>query len=330
MSVKVNVLKKLEENRGQYFSGEELAASLSVSRAAVWKAIKRLEEEGYQIDAVPNKGYCLSPNNDLVSVEGIRTYLDFANKKLELHVEKVTESTNKDAKLAAINNGKHGEVFVSLEQTTGRGRRGRSFISMKGNSIYMSIILKPEMNARNVVLITTAASVAVHRAIRKVTGKVPQIKWVNDIYYQEKKICGILTEAVTDCESGMIDSIILGIGINFNIKEEDIPQELKGIAGALYQGNSGKVTRNELIAEIINQVLVLSLNLDDLSFLEEYRNYSMILGKDIMVIGNEEPVPARALQIMDNGGLQVVYSDGREEVLCTGEVSIRIARNNSW
>jgi BirA family biotin operon repressor/biotin-[acetyl-CoA-carboxylase] ligase len=325
VSVKVNVLKKLEENRGLFFSGEELAASLTVSRAAVWKAIKQLEEEGYQIEAVPNKGYCLATNNDLVSVEGIRTYLSLENKELDLHVDKVTESTNKDAKLAAINNGKHGEVFVALEQTAGRGRRGRSFISMKGNSIYMSIILKPRMNSSNVVLITTAASVAVHRAIAKVTGKVTQIKWVNDLYYQEKKICGILTEAVTDCESGMIDSIILGIGINFNTKEENIPDELKGYVGALFQGDSGNITRNELIAEIINQVLQLCCNLDDIGFLTDYRNNSMVLGKEIMVIGNEEPVPAKAVQIIDNGGLLVVYKDGHQEVLCTGEISIRIA-----
>ncbi len=326
MSVKVKVLKKLEENRGSFFSGEELAASLLVSRAAVWKAIKQLEEEGYQIEAVPNKGYCLATNNDLVSVEGIQTYLNIVNKDIVIHVDKVTESTNKDAKLAAINNGKHGEVFVALEQTGGRGRRGRSFISMRGNSIYMSMILKPRVNSSNVVLITTAASVAVHRAIMKVTGKLAQIKWVNDLYYQEKKICGILTEAVTDCESGMIDSIILGIGINFNNKSEDIPEELKGIVASLYQGDSGAITRNKLIAEIINQVLSLSMNLDDISFLEYYRQYSMVLGQEIMVLGDKEPVPARAVQIMDNGGLQVVYSDGREEVLCTGEVSIRIAK----
>lgn len=324
MSVKLNVLKKLEENRGFYFSGEELAASLSVSRAAVWKAIKQLEVEGYRIDAVPNKGYCLASNNDMISVEGIRTYLSLANKELELLVDKVTESTNKNAKIGAIHGGKHGDVYVAEEQTAGRGRRGRSFVSLKGNGIYMSMILKPQVNSGNVVLITTAASVAVHRAILKVTGKIAQIKWVNDLYYNNKKICGILTEAVTDCESGMIDSIILGIGINFNTKEEEIPKELQDIVGTIYQGDSGNVTRNELIAEVINQVLSLCSDLNDTSFLEDYRTYSMVIGKEIMVIGGDEPRKAKAMQIMDNGGLFVVYEDGREEILCTGEVSIRV------
>lgn len=322
MSVKANVLKKLEENRGSFFSGEELAASLLVSRAAVWKAIKQLESEGYQIKALPNRGYCLASNNDMISVEGIRTNLSASNQELVIYVDKVTESTNKNAKLCAINGGQHGTVFIAEEQTAGRGRRGRSFISMKGNGIYMSLLLKPLVNSGNVVLITTAASVAVHRAIDKVTQKITQIKWVNDLYYEHKKICGILTEAVTDCESGMIDSIILGIGINFNIKDEDIPDDLKDIVGALYHGDSGKVTRNELIAEVINQILL--INLDDISFLEDYRKHSMIIGKEVMVIGEAKPRKAKAVGIQDNGGLAVVYEDGSSEVLCTGEISIRV------
>lgn len=323
MSVKANVLKKLEENRGSYFSGEELAATLLVSRAAVWKSIRQLESEGYQIMASPNKGYCLASNNDMISVEGIRASLGQEYDSLDIHVDKVTESTNKNAKLYAIHGGNHGSVFIAEEQTAGRGRRGRSFISMKGYGIYMSLILKPNVNSSNVVLITTAASVAVHRAILKVTQKSTKIKWVNDLYYENKKICGILTEAVTDCETGMIDSIILGIGINFNMKEEDIPEDLKGIVGALYQGDSGNITRNELIAEVINQVLNLSGNLEDISFLDDYRKYSMVIGKEIMVIGDVQSQKAKALGVHDNGGLIVVYEDGRRDVLCTGEVSIR-------
>jgi BirA family biotin operon repressor/biotin-[acetyl-CoA-carboxylase] ligase len=324
MSVKAYVLKKLEENRGLYFSGEELAGSLFVSRAAVWKAIKQLEAEGYQIDAVQNKGYCLASNNDMISPEGIRTYLNVENKELEIYVYEVTESTNKCAKLSAINGGKQGTVYVAEKQSAGNGRRGRSFVSLKGKGIYMSLILKPIVNASNAVLITTAASVAVHRAIANVTGKLTQIKWVNDLFYEDRKICGISTEAVTDCETGMIDSIILGIGINFNSREEDIPDELKGIIGTLYHGDSGNVTRNELIAQVIHQVLQLCMKLDDISFLTDYRKYSMVIGKEIMVIGHESQKRAKAIGIKENGGLMVVYEDGKEEVLCNGEVSIRV------
>ena len=176
MSVKTIVLKTLEEHRGEFISGEELANSLNVSRTAVWKVIKQLEKEGYKIQAVQNRGYCLDLNNDLISVEGIKTYLRPKNENLNIYVSKVTESTNKDAKVCAVQGGAHGTVFVAQEQTAGRGRRGREFISLKGNSIYMSILLKPKVSAQEIVSITTAASVAVYRAILKVTGKKTQIK----------------------------------------------------------------------------------------------------------------------------------------------------------
>lgn len=324
MSVKTNVLKTLEENRGSFFSGEDLAVKLAVSRAAVWKAIKELEKEGYEIEAVQNRGYCLAINNDIISTEGIRTYLDDRNQKIAITVDKVTESTNKNAKMCAIAGGSHGTLFVAEQQTAGRGRRGRSFLSMKGNGIYMSLLLKATVNAENVVLITTAASVAVHRAILKVTGKKTAIKWVNDLYYQKHKVCGILTEAVTDCESGMIDSIVLGIGINFKVERENIPLELSDIVGALYEQEDANATRNELIAEIVNQVMVICDNLNNRDFLMDYRENSMVLGKEVNVIGSESNQSATAIAIEDNGGLRVRYKDGEEEVLCTGEISIRL------
>lgn len=324
MSIKKSVLKTLEENRGEFFSGEELANSLNVSRAAVWKVIKQLEKEGYVIRAVQNRGYCLDNNNDFVSEEGIKTYLNASNQQLEIHVKKVTESTNKDAKACAIDGGGHGTIFVAQEQTAGRGRRGRDFISMNGNNIYMSLLLKPKVSSDEIVLITTAASVAVHRAILKVTGKKTQIKWVNDLYYKKHKVCGILTEAVTDCESGMIDSIILGIGINFNVRKEMIPEELKNIATALYDGDSGLVTRNELIAEVVNQILELYEQLPAKDYLEDYRENSMVIGKEVTVYTSEGPKKAKAVGIADNGGLIVAYEDKRQEVLCSGEITIRI------
>lgn len=322
MSVKTNVLKTLEENRGFFFSGEELATKLEVSRAAVWKAIKELEKEGYSIDAVPNRGYCLAGNSDIISVEGIQTYLK--RKDLPITVTRVTASTNQDAKICAAAGGTHGSLFVTEEQTAGRGRRGRSFVSIKGKSIYMSIILKPQVHAENIVLITTAASVAVYRAIEMVTGKKTQIKWVNDIYYQTKKICGILTEAVTDCESGTIDSVIVGIGINFNFKREAIPEELKDIVGSLFDGDSGTTTRNELIAEVVNQLLFLCDHLEEKEFLEDYKINSLVIGKEVNVIGTFGTKSAMAMGIESNGGLRVKYEDGSQEVLCTGEITIRL------
>ena len=324
MSVKVNVLKTLEENRGFFFSGEELANKLYVSRAAIWKAMKELEKEGYQIKAIPNRGYCLTEENDILSVEGIRTYLSKGNQAIPITVDKITQSTNQNAKLCAATGGGHGALFVANQQTAGRGRRGRSFLSMDGNGIYMSLILKPKVAAEDVVLVTTAASVAVYRAIKKITGITTAIKWVNDLYYRNKKVCGILTEAVTDCESGIIDCIILGIGINFTLSSENIPEDLKNIVGALYDQNTGGITRNQLIAEIVNQVLAVCDELPERSFLVDYRENSMVLGKEVNVIGTKEQSKAIALAIENNGGLRVRYIDGREEILCSGEISIRL------
>ncbi len=326
MSVKQEVLKTLEENRGEFFSGEELAGRLKVSRAAVWKAVKALETMGYKITAVPNRGYCLAAASDVLSAEGIKTFLHSNNKKEELQIEvrNVTGSTNQDAKLAAANGAPHGSVFIANEQTMGRGRRGRNFISMPGNGIYMSIILKPLLNASDAIYITTAASVAVYRAIKKVTSKDTQIKWVNDLYFEGKKVCGILTEAVTNCETGLIDSIILGIGVNFNIRVEQIPADLKGIAGALYYGDTSGVSRNQLVAEILHQVLQLCMDSDNREFLNDYRENSLVLGREISILGFCEPKKAIAVGIEENGGLIVEYEDGKKETLHTGEVSIRL------
>ncbi len=324
MSVKTNVLKTLEENRGHFFSGEELATKLLVSRTAIWKAMKELEKEGYQIKAVPNRGYCLTEDNDILSVEGIRTYLTKENQKIPITVDKVTQSTNINAKLCAVTGGSHGTLFVADKQTAGRGRRGRSFLTLDGNGIYMSLILKPKVSTEDIILITTAASVAVYRAIKKITGKITTIKWVNDLFYHNHKVCGISTEAVTDCEDGTINSVILGIGINFTIDRGQIPEDMKDIIGSLYDQDAQGVTRNQLIAEVVNQVLAICDELPDNSFLEEYRENSMVLGKEVNIIGTGEQTKAYVIAIENNGGLCVRYQDGREEVLYTGEVSIRL------
>lgn len=324
MSVKQEVLKTLEENRGEFFSGEELAGRLKVSRAAVWKATKALETMGHEIIAVPNRGYCLAKASDVLSIEGIKTFLNKEKESLQIEVREETGSTNQDAKLAAANGAPHGSVFIANKQTAGRGRRGRNFVSMQGSGIYMSIILKPSLTASDAIYITTAASVAVYRAIKNVTKMETQIKWVNDLYYKGKKVCGILTEAVTNCETGLIESIILGIGINFNIQAEQIPSDLKDIAGALYYGDTGGVNRNQLIAEILSQVLQVCMDSDNREFLKDYRENSMVLGKEINILGLSEPKKAIAIGIDDNGGLIVEYENKMIETIHTGEVSIRL------
>lgn len=323
MSVKSDVLMKLEKNRGNFFSGEELANELSVTRSAVWKSVTTLKKEGYQILGVSNKGYSLMPDTDVLSEEVIRIGLFDVYQKIPIRILKETDSTNKDAKQAAVSGAEHGSVFVAEKQNSGRGRRGRTFVSLPGSSIYMSVVLKPKLDMVDAVFLTTAASVAVYRAVKSVTGKETLIKWVNDLHYKGKKVCGILTEAVTDCETGMVDSIILGIGINFKVPEKEIPLNLQDIVGALYSESEDFVSRNQLISEILNEVFTLCEALPDRSFMKEYKEHSMIIGSDIWVINAMEQRAAAAVDIDDNGGLVVKYEDGTMQTLNTGEVSIR-------
>ena len=234
MSVKNEILHILESNKGSNISGQELADILSVSRTAVWKAINLLKDEGYPIEAASNKGYSLSVSSDFLSSEGIRLFLNEEYKNIPITVYKTIESTNSEAKLLAVQNAEHGTIVVSEEQTKGRGRFGRDFFSPSDSGIYMSIILKPKLNMENAVLITTAAAVAICDAIEKFTNKVSRIKWVNDIFIGDRKVCGILTEAVTNFESGMMESVIVGIGINVKTKNEDFPLELQDTAGSIF------------------------------------------------------------------------------------------------
>lgn len=322
MSVKNEVLRTLEAQRGKYFSGEQLAKGLSVSRAAVWKAVKALEKEGYCIRAVPNKGYALLPETDVLSEEGIRAFLQEEYKALPMQVVRETSSTNLLAKQAAAEGMADRMLFVAEHQNAGRGRRGRQFFSVPGGNICMSLMLKPQMEAADAVFFTTAACTAVHRAIYKVTGIQTQIKWVNDLYYRGKKICGILTEAVTNCETGIVECIVLGIGINFNIAPEAFPAELGEIAGALYDGGPVCVSRNELAAEVTNQLFLVEQDLKERTFLKDYREHSMLIGQKICILANETE-EATALDIDENGGLVVQLADGTVKTLNTGEVTVR-------
>ncbi len=340
MSTKENILRSLEAKKGESLSGEELASQLEISRTAVWKAIQELRKEGYQIKAITNKGYCLAPSSDVLSAEGIMPYLISDLKKECIHVLKTVDSTNLAARRLALDGAEASTVIIAEEQTKGKGRLGRSFHSPATGGIYMSFILKPKFDPSKAVLITTAAAVAVCDAIEKTTGLSCQIKWVNDVYYNHKKICGILTEAVSDMETGHIESIVLGIGINYSTPANSFPDELSQIAGSLIelaQKNSGFESsqfpvRNQLIGEIINHILEMNNRLESRNFMEEYKKRSFVLGKEIRIIPtgalNQPDSPdikeAKAIDINQDGALVVAYPDGRIETLNTGEISIRI------
>ncbi|MDD2397955.1 MAG: biotin--[acetyl-CoA-carboxylase] ligase [Tissierellia bacterium] len=322
MSVKKNILHILESNKGKTVSGQELADMLEVSRTAVWKAINSLKVEGYSIESTPNKGYSLAESSDVLSAEGIRLYLNEEFKNIPITVHKTIGSTNTEAKILAVQNAQHGTTIVSEEQTKGRGRFGRDFFSPSDSGIYMSIILKPELNIENSVLITSAAAVVVCNAIEKFTSVSPKIKWVNDIFIDNKKICGILTEAVTNFESGMLDCVVVGIGINVKTKNEDFPMELQNKAGSIFIDDDSFI-RNQLTAEIINNVLKISKKLENKDFMPAYKQRSMILRENILYKKNNNWHEGYASDIDDYGGLIVFTADGQKITLNSGEVSIK-------
>ena len=321
MSVKQELLKILEQNREKDLSGQELAEHLQVSRTAIWKAMKALREEGYQIEGVNNRGYRLMEDTDVLSKKGVR--LGMKNTIIEkVMVFSSIDSTNLEIKRRALEGAKEGLVALAEEQTAGRGRLGRSFYSPAGTGIYMSMLLQPDLQATDAILITTAVSVAVVRAIRKITDLKPTIKWVNDIYLDDKKICGILTEAMTDFESGTISNVIPGIGINYREPEGGFPEEVRDVAGALTSSDV-KIPRNELVAAILDEFMTIYQELPNRSYMEDYRRWSNVIGNQVKYLERDVWHYAKAVGIDDNGGLQVVHEDGTCRTLSTGEITLR-------
>lgn len=324
MSVKNEVLKLLERNRDKDLSGQDMAEQLGVTRAAVWKAVRSLKEEGYHVDAANNRGYRLMADSDVLSAEGIRLHLAEHYSDREIVICKCVDSTNMEVKRRALEGAAEGLVVLAEEQTAGRGRRGRSFFSPSGSGIYMSVLFRPTPEkSHDVVLITTAASVAVCRAIRRVLGVEPEIKWVNDVYLGDRKICGILTEAVSDFESGRIDTVVVGIGINYHVPEVGFPEELKATAGTVCPENGG-IPRNTLAASVIQELYELYEGLSDKTYMEDYRRWSNVLGKEVRFTSGTEWEYGMAVDIDDNGGLIVEQKDGKRQILRTGEITLRL------
>ena len=250
MRIQDAVLDALEKNRGEYLSGEQLASSLGVSRNAVWKAIQKLEEAGHKIRAVPKRGYTLAPESDVLTVQSVSRFLD-TDMPVYLQVQTEVTSTNTLLKAQAEQGAPEGTVLIAESQTAGKGRLGRHFTSPPGTGIYFSLLLRPHCTAEKSLFITTTAAVAVCEAIEQVTGLNPQIKWVNDVYLNEKKVCGILTEASVDFENGGLNWAVLGIGINIAVPEEGFPEEIRSIAGAIFDGPCPVEMRSRISAAVI-------------------------------------------------------------------------------
>lgn len=320
MTSKEKVFTYLAQNRGKDISGEEMATALGISRAAVWKAVAALREEGNAITAAPNKGYRLSEDSDVVSAGALAALLPDLPEGL-LHIEKSVSSTNDEARRLASEGAPNGTVVLAETQTQGRGRRGRSFFSPQGG-IYLSMVLRPSMSASESVAITSCAAVAVSRAIREVCGIQAKIKWVNDLYIDDKKICGILTEAVTDLEGGGLEFLVVGIGINFCLPKGQFPQPLQEIATALYKDTPAGAIKTKLTAALIRHLYAVSQNPTDPAIFAEYKRDNLVLGREVEVLSGARTGRAVAADITEQGHLMVRYPDGECAVLRSGEVRL--------
>ena len=215
-----------------------------------------------------------------------------------------------------------GTVVVAAAQTAGRGRSGKSFLSPAGTGLYMSVLLRPQLAMGDALLITTAAAVAVAHAVERVAAVTAQIKWVNDVYVDGKKVCGILTEGALDLENGGLRYAILGIGINICPPAGGFPPELAPIAGALTE-TGGEALRAPLAAAVLDEFFALYPHLTEKSFYDDYVSRSLLTGRQIEVLRGGMHLPATALGIDRDLHLRVRYADGSEENLAAGEVSTR-------
>ena len=261
---------------------------------------------------------------DVISETGVMKLLDEEIKsKIKLDIRETVGSTNDEVKALAIKGEREGYLLVSRSQTKGKGRLGRSFFSPDGTGIYMSLLLRPECKAEETALITTAAAVAVCCALQKIEVSDAQIKWVNDIFLNGKKVCGILTEAGFGSKGNVPDYVVLGVGVNMYAPENDFPEELKGIAGAVFAEEKEGLC-NRFIAEFLNAFFKFYETLSTRAHIADYREKCFVIGKEIGVISGDVVTPAIALDIDNNCNLIVQYSDGTKKSLGTGEISIKL------
>ncbi len=309
------LLQKLASD--DFVSGENIAASLGVSRNAVWKNIQALRNDGFIIDSVTSKGYRISPDNNKLSPELISHYG-------RIIVIDETDSTNNYAKNLASDGAESGTVVIAESQNSGRGRLGRTFVSPYGKGLYMSVVIRPDFSVEFAPLITSAVSVAVAESVELLSGHSTQIKWVNDIYMNNRKICGILTEASLGLEFNTLDYAVIGIGIN--VLSNDFG-ELDTYVTSV-QLETGKIISSNKLCELILKNIELRLSgIEKKSHMNEYRRREMLTGNIISANIGSEHITGKALGIDDNANL-IVQTDKGIRTLVSGEANLLRIREN--
>lgn len=318
---KEDVLRLLRSAPSGYLSGAELAATLGVSRTAVWKRIKALERDGFGIEAVPSKGYRLTLSPDLIDLETLRRLCADRTIGREIVYRAETTSTNTLAMEMAQQNAPTGTVVLAETQTGGKGRLGRRWISPRGN-LFLSVILRPDVPTHKAPIVTLMGAIAVASALRKATGVPAGIKWPNDVLVHGKKICGLLTEL--SAEPDRIRYVVLGIGVNVNLDLTSLPDEVRLLATSVVEASGAPVDRTQLIAEVLAQLdrwysRFLS---DQYGVLAAWRELNVTLGRRVVVSAPGGQFQGAAQDIDNEGRLVVLLDDGTSRAVAAGDVTI--------
>lgn len=320
--MKEKILQFLNRQSG-FVSGQKICDALGVSRTAVWKCINSLKEEGYEIESVTRKGYRLLQSPDLLTRESVLSCLKDNIVPGELLCFSSIDSTNEEAKRRAGEGAPDGSVYIADRQTKGKGRRGKTWSSPPGQDIFFSILLRPDLPADCISMLTLVAAMAVAEAVDQVTGMSSQIKWPNDILLNQKKVCGILTEMNVEIDSDYY--VVVGIGINVNRTEFD--EEISFMAGSLKKESGKTINRASFLATVLSSFRkyygMFHEKRDVSPFLENYNEKLVNRGHEVKLVRKGEEQIRTALGMNEKGELIVVDEQGRKEAVFSGEVSVR-------
>lgn len=325
--MKKKVLGILWDNKGNYVSGEQISNNLAVSRTAIWKHIKALKEEGYEIESLPRLGYCLLNEPNLLLPQEIKRGL--TTKWLinqDIHYYRTIDSTNIQAKKLAIQGAPEGTVVIAEEQTAGKGRLGRLWASPLGQGLWLSLILRPQITPLQAPKIIMVAAVALQETITEFTGLRVGIKWPNDILMEEKKIAGILVEMSGEMDT--VNYLIVGIGVNMNMAKQDFPEEIREKASSLRVGLGKEVCRigfTRLLLRKLEDYYTFFRQGDYQLLLDKWREASCTLGKEIRVTMPTEVIEGRAVGFGEEGSLLVQLNNGSVREIMAGDVTLRLS-----
>ncbi len=321
--IRKNLLELFSQANGDFISGQKISEQLGCSRTAVWKHIEDLRNEGYELEAVRKLGYKIIRKPDKISGNEIQLGLKTKSLGHFIHFEETVTSTQKIAHKLAYDGAKEGTIVVTEEQTEGRGRLDRKWVSAKYKGIWMSLILRPNIPLISAPQLTLLAAVGVAQAIQEVTGLEPDIKWPNDIMISGKKVVGILTEL--QAEADRINSVIIGIGINVNQSKEQFPEDIQDKAASLSIMKGEKINR----ADLLQTVLLKIENLYN-TYLENgfsvikllWESYAISIGKHIVARTLHNAIEGCAIGITSEGVLMLEDEHGTIHYIHSADIEL--------